>query len=179
MEGYIAEIRFFAGDFAPKYWAYCAGQLLAISTNQALFSLLGTTYGGNGVQTFALPDFRGRVGVGVGNGAGLSPTTLGQASGSTSVTVLPTNMPTHNHGLAGVSMKVNGNLGDIPSPNGGFIAGKTASYAEGFGANQFLAQGSIGGSTDSAGGSSPMNVMNPYLGINYIICTQGIFPSRN
>jgi microcystin-dependent protein len=179
MEGYIAEIRFFAGNFAPRNWAYCSGQLLSISANQALFSLLGTTYGGNGQTTFALPDFRGRVGVGVGTGAGLATVTLGEVSGTNSLTVLASNMPTHNHGLAGVNIKVNGAAGDSSSPVGGVIAGKAGSYTESFGANQFLAQGSVAGTTDSAGSNSPVNVANPYLGMNYIICQFGIFPARN
>jgi microcystin-dependent protein len=179
MEGYIAEIRFFAATFAPRNWAYCSGQLISINTNTALFSLLGTTYGGNGTTTFALPDFRGRVGVGVGTGAGLGTISLGQVAGTNSITVSASNMPAHNHGFTGVNIKVNGAAGDGASPVGGVIAGKANSYAEGFGANQFLAQGSVAGNTDIAGSSSPMNVMNPYLGMNYIICQFGIFPSRN
>ncbi len=179
MEGYIAEIRFFAATFAPRNWAYCSGQILSIAQNQALFSLLGTTYGGNGTTTFALPDFRGRVGVGVGTGAGLPTINLGEVAGTNSVTVLASNMPTHNHGFTGVNIKVNGAAGDGASPVGSVIAGKAAAYAEGFGANQFLAQGSVAGTTDLAGNSSPMNVANPYLGMNYIICQFGIFPARN
>lgn len=179
MEGYIAEIRFFAATFAPRNWAYCSGQLISIASNTALFSLLGTTYGGNGTTTFALPDFRGRVGVGVGTGAGLGTISLGQVAGTNSLTVLASNMPAHNHGFTGVNIKVNGAGGEIASPVGGIIAGNASSYAEGFGANQFLAQGSVAGNTDIAGNSSPMNVMNPYLGMNYIICQFGIFPSRN
>jgi microcystin-dependent protein len=179
MEGYIAEIRFFAGTFAPRNWAYCSGQLISINTNTALFSLLGTTYGGNGTTTFALPDFRGRVGVGVGFGAGLNTIRLGQVAGNNSLTVSSLNMPSHNHGLSGVNIKVNGAAGDSASPVGGVIAGKANSYAEGFGANQFLAQGSVAGSTDPSGSTSPINVANPYLGMNYIICQFGIFPSRN
>ncbi len=179
MEGYIAEIRFFAATFAPRNWAFCSGQILSISQNTALFSLLGTTYGGNGQTTFALPDLRGRVAVGVGTGAGLANVQLGQAAGSNSLTVLPSNMPSHNHGFTGVNIKVNGAAGDSASPVGGVIAGKASSYAEGFGANQFLAQGSVGGTTDSTGNTLPLSVANPYLGMNYIICQFGIFPSRN
>ena len=179
MEGYIAEIRFFAATFAPRNWAYCSGQLIAINTNTALFSLLGTTYGGNGTTTFALPDFRGRVGVGVGTGAGLGTISLGQVAGTNSLTVLASNMPAHNHGFTGVNIKVNGAGGEIASPVGGIIAGNASSYAEGFGANQFLAQGSVAGTTDNAGGTTPMSIQNPYLGMNYIICQYGIFPSRN
>jgi microcystin-dependent protein len=179
MEGYIAEIRFFAANFAPRNWAYCSGQIMSIAQNTALFSLVGTTYGGNGTTTFALPDLRGRVAVGVGNGAGLSPITLGEVAGSPTLSILSTNMPIHNHGLSGVNIKVNGAAGDNPSPVGAVIAGKAGAYAEGFGANQFLAQGSVAGSTDLSGSSSPISVTNPYLGMNYIICQFGIFPSRN
>src|SRR5436189_142599 len=97
MEGVIAVVTCFAADFAPKNWAFCNGQLLAISTNQALFSLLGTTYGGNGVQTFGLPDLRGRTPVSPGQGNGLSNYALGQSAGAESVSVTGNNMPAHNH----------------------------------------------------------------------------------
>jgi microcystin-dependent protein len=179
MEGYIAEIRLFAGSFAPRYWAYCSGQIQSIATNTALFSLLGTTYGGNGQTTFALPDFRGRVALGTGNGAGLSSVQLGQVGGVNSLTVLSTNIPIHNHALTGANIRVNGAGGDSASPVSGVIAGKGGAYAEGFGANQFLATGTVAGTTDIAGSGLPMGVMNPYLGMNYIICQFGIFPSRN
>ena len=97
MEGTIGEIRMFAGTFAPRTWAYCNNQLISIATNTALFSILGTTYGGNGQTTFALPDFRGRVAVGTGQGPGLSNIVLGQMAGTPTVTLLTTNMPAHNH----------------------------------------------------------------------------------
>ena len=97
MEGVVSEIRLFAADFAPKNWAYCAGQILAISTNNALFSLLGTTYGGNGVQTFALPDFRGRAPMGTGQSPSVPSYALGQVQGSNTVSTLITNLISHNH----------------------------------------------------------------------------------
>src|SRR5215204_7495475 len=101
MEGTIAEIRMFAGTFAPRSWAFCAGQLLSISQNSALFSILGTTYGGNGQTTFALPDFRGRVAVGTGQGPGLSNISLGEQAGVPTVTLLLQEMPMHNHTISG------------------------------------------------------------------------------
>src|ERR1700754_404975 len=100
MEGYIAEIRLFAGNFAPRNWAYCAGQIISIAQNTALFSLLGTTYGGNGQTTFALPDLRGRAAVGTGQGGGLTNRVLGEIGGSESVTLLVSNLAPHNHMVA-------------------------------------------------------------------------------
>lgn len=178
MEGYIAEIRLFAPNFAPKNWAYCSGQIMSIAQNSALYSLLGTTYGGDGITTFALPDLRGRVALGAGTGAGLKQVALGERAGNNTVTVSIANMPPHSHALAGVNIKVNGSPGDTSSPVGGVIAGSQASYAESFGNNQFLAHGSVSGSTDVAGSSQPMSIANPYLGMNYIICLYGIYPSR-
>jgi microcystin-dependent protein len=179
MEGNIGEIRMFAGTFAPRNWAFCQGQLLAIQTNTALFSILGTTYGGNGQTTFGLPDLRGRVPVGQGTGPGLSNIQLGQMAGVENTTILNTNMPQHTHGLNNVKIAVNGATGDTTSPVGSFIAGKAGGYAESFAPNQFLGQGSISGTTDIAGGSQPIGIRNPYLGMNYVICMFGIFPSRN
>ena len=170
MEGTIAEIRMFAGNFAPKFWAFCQGQIMSIAQNTALFSLLGTTYGGNGTTTFALPDLRGRVPVGTGQGPGLSDVVLGELAGSPSHTLIINEMPAHNHFM-------NANSGDATS---GKVSGK------------FLAQSSTAiyasasdGTTLSptaltiAGGNQPFPLMQPYLGMNYIICLQGIFPSRN
>jgi microcystin-dependent protein len=101
MEGTIGEIRMFAGTFAPRTWAFCSNQLISIAQNTALFSILGTTYGGNGQTTFALPDFRGRVAVGTGTGPGLPNVQLGQMAGTPTVTLLTTNMPAHNHAVTG------------------------------------------------------------------------------
>src|SRR4051812_5269128 len=97
MDGFLGEIRLFAPTFAPKYWAYCSGQLLPISQNQALFAILGTTYGGNGTITFALPDLRGKAPVGVGQGLGLASYALGQQTGTATNTLTGGNLPPHNH----------------------------------------------------------------------------------
>lgn len=181
MEGTIAEIRMFAGNFAPRSWFFCQGQILSIAQNTAFFSLLGTTYGGNGQTTFAIPDFRGRVALGTGQGPGLPSVQLGQVAGSPTVTLLTTNLPAHNHSATGVvTLQVN---------NDG--AGLTNDATN----NRFGASGALfTASTDElvpmappqtsitvnpAGGGQPISTMPPFLGMNYIICSEGIFPSRN
>jgi microcystin-dependent protein len=179
MEGYIAEIRMFGGTFAPRSWAFCAGQLLAISQNTALFSLLGTTYGGNGQTTFALPDFRGRVAVGTGQGPGLSNISLGEVSGTPSVTLTANQMPVHTHAITNtLAMQAagDGTLGtDATNRRVGPGAFYSASAADLV--NMAPLSGSI--TMGNAGGSQPFSIMPPYLGMNYIICLEGIFPSRN
>lgn len=172
MEGYLAEIRMFAGNFAPRNWAFCQGQLLAIAQNTALFSLLGTTYGGNGQTTFGLPDFRGRVAVGTGQGPGLPSINLGEVSGTPSTTLLVTNMPAHNHTLTPLA---NSSDATASKPAGKYMA---LTPAPAYAATQ---DGTAMGvqTTTISGGSQPFSIMQPYLGMNYIICLFGIFPSRN
>jgi microcystin-dependent protein len=178
MEGTIAEIRYFGGNFGPRGWLLCHGQLLSISQNTALFSLLGTIYGGDGQVTFALPDFRSRWAVGTGQGPGLTSIDLGEMAGVENLTLLSTNLPAHNHTLSAIRVAVNGAGGDTASPNGSFIAANQGSFAERAGANQFLGS-SLNGASSIAGSSTPMNIRNPYLGLNVIICIEGIYPSRN
>ena len=180
MDGYIAEIRMFAGNFAPRNWALCQGQILAINQNTALFSLLGTTYGGNGQTTFALPDFRGRVAVGVGQGPGLANKDLGELSGAENVTLAITQIPAHNHTA---TINVNSGPGSLANPSGNFLAGgqdATANpiptYANAANATTLNASSTTVG---NSGGSQPHTNMQPYLGMNFIICLAGIFPSRN
>jgi microcystin-dependent protein len=172
MESFLASIILFAGNFAPRGWAFCQGQILPIAQNTALFSLLGTTYGGNGQTTFALPDLRGRAPIGQGQGPGLPPVQLGEAAGSPSTTLNISNMPQHNHQLNC------GGSADAFAPGGNFMASEsnqqTQVYGGGAVAGQMNAQ-SIG----VAGSSQPFSNMQPYLGLNYIICMEGIFPSRN
>lgn len=172
----MAQIVWFAGSFAPKGWAYCNGQLLAINTNQALFSLLGTTYGGNGVTTFALPDFRSRVPIGTGAGKGLTPRTLGQVGGSEGVTLNTGTMPMHTHGLhakvgvaaaAGTSDEANGNA--LASGNSSYLAVNTANGA----------LGGVSIAVQPVGNNVPVPLIQPYLAIPAIICTNGLFPSRS
>jgi microcystin-dependent protein len=181
MEGTLAEIRMFAGNFNPRGWFYCQGQLLSIAQNTALFSLLGTTFGGDGQVTFALPDFRGRVAVGTGNGAGLPSVVLGEMSGTNTTTLLSVNLPAHNHTVTGnIAMQAatDGTLGSDATGRylgpGSFYA-TPASPADVTG----MAPISLSLPTSIAGSNQPVSVMQPYLGINYIICSEGIYPSRN
>jgi microcystin-dependent protein len=172
-QAYIGAIFIFAGNFAPRGFQLCQGQLLAISQNAALFSILGTTYGGNGTTTFALPDLRGRAPIGQGTGPGLSPVVLGQVSGANSVTILTTNMPAHNHSIgcdSGGSANTDPTNG-IPGNPG---VGQQPIYSAGP-ANAKMLPAMVG----MTGNSQPLNIQNPILGINYIIATVGIFPSRN
>ena len=184
MEGTIAEIRMFAGTFAPRNWAYCQGQLISIASNTALFSLLGTTYGGNGQTTFSLPDFRGRVAVGTGTGPGLAAVQLGEMGGTSTTTLVSGNMPAHNHPAALNASTVKATL---QAPAAGAALGKGVDstgvavpliYAPaGSSPSVTLDAGSV--TTGLAGSSTPFSNMQPYLGMNYIICMFGIYPSRS
>ena len=181
MEGYISEIRMFAGNFPPRAWAFCQGQLMSIAQNTALFSLLGTTYGGDGQVTFGLPDFRGRVAVGTGQGPGLSSYDLGQVGGSQSTTLLVANLPAHTHGFsANASMACHTGAGNADSPANNIPAGSASdeNYTAPPG-NATMAPIAVSGTTAAAGGNQPFSNVQPYLGMNYIICLYGIFPSRN
>lgn len=198
MEGTIGEIRMFAGNFAPRSWALCAGQLLAISQFSALFSILGTTYGGDGRTTFALPDLRGRVPVGEGSGPGLSPRRLGEKAGAENVALTLSEMPTHNHQATGthslsVELQANSADGNTNAPGNNYLAqsilptGRTGSepvstYSDSQDGTT-LKGGVVSGSVDvqvqNNGSSGAHNNMQPFQCINFIICLEGIFPSRN
>lgn len=177
MEGYIAQIIMFAGNFAPQSWAFCQGQILSIAQNTALFALVGTTYGGNGQTTFALPDLRGRVPVGTGTGPGLSPIVLGQVAGTANTTLLVTNLPAHNH-TATTTVGVSSANASTEEPDGSVLA----TQPNNFYAPANTVSGAMGGVTTTignTGGGQPFNNYPPYLGMNYVICINGIFPSRN
>lgn len=178
MEGFfIGQIMAFGGTFAPVGWAFCQGQLLSIAQNQALFAILGVTYGGNGTTTFGLPDFRGRVPIAAGQGAGLPNYTLGQIGGSESVTLTTSNMPSHTH-TATVTVGVSDTQATLDEPVAAILtANDRPLFNTPAQANGTMAPGTI--STGSVGGSTPFNIQKPYLGISYLICVQGIFPSRN
>jgi microcystin-dependent protein len=173
MNPLLASILLFAGNFAPIGWAFCDGSILSISQNTALFSLLGTTYGGNGTSNFALPDMRGRVPIGMGNGPGLSPVILGETGGVENITLTINQMPQHSHTLNGHTA-----LGDTSDPTNAIPANTGAldrEYKGNTAPNTVMNPAAIGAS----GGSQPVAIRNPYLGMNYIIALQGIFPSRN
>lgn len=172
---YIGSIAMFAGNFAPSGYALCQGQILPISQNTALFSILGTTYGGNGQTTFALPDLQGRAPIGAGQGLGLSNINLGQPGGGESASITTNNMPSHTHTLAASSQP-----GGQATPQGNVIAvpvDSTGNPGTAFNptSNVQMASASIG----PAGNGQPMSIRNPFLGINYIIALQGIYPSRS
>ncbi len=164
-EPFLSEIRVFSFNFPPQGWAFCNGQLLPINQNQALFALLGTTYGGNGQTNFALPNLRGQVPIHVGSGH-----TLGEAAGSTSVTVNIQQMPTHMHGLQASS----NSTGTTADPTNAFLGPVNAGYAPP-GTLTTLEPTSV----TNVGGSQPHNNMMPYLVLNFCIALQGIFPSPN
>jgi microcystin-dependent protein len=167
---FLAEIRIFAGNFAPKLWALCDGQLMAISQNAALFSLVGTNYGGNGSSTFGLPNLQGSAVVAAGNGNGLTPRILGEQGGETRVTLLQTEMPLHNHPLMASNQ-----IGEANTPQGNVLARST-------GENLYLPSGTVTQmapqAISSTGSSMPHNNVQPYLMLTFIICLTGIFPQR-
>jgi len=168
---FLGQIQIVPYNFAPMGWAFCNGQTLSISQNTALFSLLGTTYGGNGTENFQLPNLQGSVPRGFGSGPGLSPVDLGETGGETSVTLLATQMPSHTH-----SANCNAGMGDQYAPPGNFWATDAGGNDEyGSVANGSMAPATIG----SAGGSQPHNNLQPYLVFNFIIAMQGIYPSRS
>ncbi|MBN1204066.1 MAG: phage tail protein [Myxococcaceae bacterium] len=175
-EPFIGEIRMFGGNFAPKGWAFCNGQVLSIAQNTALFSLLGTTYGGNGQTTFALPNLQGRIPMHWGTGPGLTPRTLGESSGVESVTLISTQMPAHVHAIG-----VFDGAGDQPSPGGNvpamFLNQQTGQNENLYASTANAQLGLQGEST--AGGSQPHENMQPYLCVSFIIALEGIFPSRS
>ncbi len=168
MEPLLGTIIMFAGNFAPRGWAFCQGQLLPISQNTALFSLLGTTYGGDGRTTFGLPDLRGRVPLGEGAGPGLTPRTLGQKGGAESVTLTTAQMPSHAHAL-----QANREDQTSKDPLNNYLS-KIEIYTN---AAPDTALGTQ--SITTTGGSQPHENMQPFLGINFIIALEGVFPSRS
>ena len=168
---FLAEIRIYPYNFAPRGWAFCQGQLLAISQNTALFALLGTTYGGNGITTFGLPDLRGRVPVHVGQGPGLSPYDLGQVGGTETVTLSSSQLAPHPHPAN--CLNANGNQ---PQPN-------NAVWATDLGGNPQYGTTKAAGTMapniiGPSGGGQAHNNIQPYQTLNYVIALQGIFPQR-
>ncbi len=178
---YLSEIKIVAFNFPPKGWAFCNGQLLPINQNQALFSLLGTTYGGDGRVNFGLPDLRGQVAIGQGDGH-----QMGEKGGSENVTLTQSQMPAHSHAFnCDATTPATSNTG---TPAAGMCLGQTiGSPAQGSSFTLSLYDANVGGqfstlapqSISNAGGSQPHNNMQAYLSLNFIIALQGVFPSQN
>jgi microcystin-dependent protein len=171
---FVAEIRIFPFNFAPKGWAWCNGQLMPLSQNTALFSLLGTTYGGDGKSTFALPDLEGRAPMHPGQGPGLSLHDLGETGGSETVTLLQSEIPAHSHGFS-----VSSQLGLENLPN---VSNQGQKFAMGEGVNMYGAASGLkpmaAQALAPAGGDQPHNNMMPYLTFYFCIALQGVFPPR-
>ena len=167
---FVGEIRIFGGNFAPAGWAFCNGQLLPISENDILFNLIGTTYGGDGQQTFALPDLQGRLPMHMGTGSGLSPRVIGEKAGIENVTLITQQLPIHNH----APLAVSGN-GNQSTPQGGVWAGVNTSIYTSSPPN-IAFNPALGG---NAGGNQPHENLMPYLAVSFIISLFGIYPTPN
>ncbi len=200
MEGYVGEIRFFGGNFPPRSWSFCQGQELSIANYQLIYTLIGTTYGGDGITKFNLPDFRGRVAVGTGTGPGRSTIVLGAAAGSEEITLSQLNLPAHTHAVTNspinpaITTSVNSAQASVNAPttgvsiaSAGYMA--SGSFVPNLGFNTETPAVALNSATVdlstltvgnmNTGSSLPHNNMQPYLAINFIICIEGIFPSRN
>jgi microcystin-dependent protein len=180
-EPFIAEIKMFGGNFAPQGYASCNGQLLSIAQNTALFSLLGTTFGGDGQVTFGLPNLQGRSPVHYGNAPGLPAVDLGEVIGQPSVTLTVNQMPGHNHTATG-AINVVAAAGTVRSAVNAYLAGDAggdANYApQSTSPTGALASGAFTGQVAIAGGSQPFSTQSPALAVNFIIALEGIYPSR-
>lgn len=183
VDQYLANVTAFAGNFAPRGWLLCNGQLLSIAQNTALFALIGTIYGGNGQTTFALPDLRGRAALHPGTGPGLSFHDLGEQGGNETITITNNQLPAHTHAFTsatgGQAASAVAGTTDIPTNNypapvnGSGNAYSTSPSTAKLGASTFSTNTAI------TGGSQPVTILSPYLALNFIIAVEGIFPSRN
>ncbi|MCU8084473.1 phage tail protein [Shewanella sp. SM23] len=174
-EAFIGEIRLFGGNYAPVNWHKCDGTMLAVNDYQAMFALIGTLYGGDGVNTFGLPDLRGRVPVGVGQGPGLTARTIGGKFGAETVSLVSTELPSHNHTLA-----ANKAAASSEFPSNALFAAQTDGdkiYLAEASTNQLATLAAT--SVSTAGNSLPHANVMPSLAVTYIICLNGLFPSRN
>jgi microcystin-dependent protein len=183
-EPFIGEVKLLGFQFPPRGYALCQGQSMSIAEYSALFALIGTTYGGNGVTTFNLPDLQGRVPIGQGAGPGLPDYSMGEAAGSPTVTLISSNLPAHIHTLNSmrVKLKVNSAIADsgtgassYPGTSGSNVWSESSTPGAFMAADEAV----VSGSTDPAGSGYPVSIMNPYLVMNYSIAIEGIFPSRN
>ncbi len=169
-EPFVGEVRMFAGNFAPRGWAFCDGQLLAVSQNDALFSLLGTIYGGDGRTTFGLPDLRGRIPIHAGSGPGLSPRRLGAKGGAENVTLTVNQLPSHTHDMQAIGQNAN-----TPNASGNLLAQTPTVDLY---ITETPVQGMASTAVTNTGGSRSHTNLMPFLCINYIIALFGIYPSR-
>lgn len=177
-EPFVGQIMPVGFSFAPRGWALCDGQLLPISQNDALFSLLGTTYGGDGRTTFALPDLRGRVAVHAGHGPGLADRPLGQRGGAEQVALVATQMPSHTHTITS-TVRVVDDTGNQRDPGGAYLARANdgeSNYTDAKDTTGTLA--GVGSTAETTGGSQPHENMPPYLVVNWCIALVGVYPSR-
>lgn len=182
MDAYYGEIRIFAGTYAPVNWAFCNGQIIQVQQNAALFSILGATYGGDGLNTFGLPNLQGLIPIGVGTGPGLTPRQWGQTTGAAAYTLNSASLPVHNHSLNGVNSAPR-----ATSPANGFPAlgaGIGRSFAKQYSddnnmANyKALSSYSIGAGGNTTGAPTPVSNMQPFLPLNFIICLYGNYPPK-
>ena len=195
MEVFMGTVQSFAFNFAPNGWALCNGQTLGVSQYQALFSLLGTYYGGNGTTNFMLPNLQGRLPMAQGNGLGLSPRVIGEFSGTENVTATITNLPNHTHALSGLTATTTLQLASPasnpvtnPTATNSYIGasgggpGSASIYSDAQGAAAVPLKGvatTVTGEISSAGNGLPMETMNPFLVLNFSVALNGLFPSRN
>ncbi|MBT2340732.1 MULTISPECIES: phage tail protein [Pseudomonas] len=195
MEVFLGTIQSFAFNFAPNGWALCNGQTLAVAQYQALFSLLGTYYGGNGQSNFMLPNLQGRLPLGQGDGPGLTPRVIGEVSGTENVTATLNNLPNHTHALTGITATTTlqlanpaSNPANTPTATNSFIGtsgtgpGAANIYSNQIGASPVPLKGvttTVSGTVAPTGNGLPMAIMNPFLAINFSIALNGLFPSRN
>ena len=173
-EPFLAEIKIFAGNFAPRGWALCDGQILPINQNQSLYSLLGTTYGGDGRTSFALPDLRGRLPMHYGNGY-----TLGSKGGSETVTLTPAEIPSHTHTIADVKLMAHDGAGTEADPGGRALAHSVNNTPYTNATPDAELASSITLTVGNTGGGQAHNNLHPYLCLNFIIALRGLFPSRS
>jgi microcystin-dependent protein len=188
-DGFLGEVKMFAGNFAPRGWALCEGQVLAISQNTALFSLLGSTYGGDGRTTYALPDLRSRVPVGTGNGPGLLNYRLGQQGGAENNTLTVNQLPSHTHLATGtVTPNASTEKATSDDPTGKYPSAAVYPISRselkpvltyGDTTNAKMGSNPVNVTVSNTGGNQAINNIQPYISINYIICINGTFPSRN
>jgi microcystin-dependent protein len=180
MDPFIGEIRAVGFNYAPRGWAFCDGATLQIRSNTALFAILGTTYGGDGQSTFRLPDLRGRIVVHAGQGPGLSRYPLGSVSGTENVILALPQLAAHTHGLGtDIAVSANNAAGSGTTPTGNVPAVNSGVQQYSPSADTAMAAGSVGGTAANVGGGQAHSNMMPYLTLNYIIATTGIFPPRS